>query len=173
MAPADIDETPRPSESADELVRRLAAEKAATIGARSDADAVIVAADTMVVLDGDPLGKPVDADEARSMLRRLDGREHRVLTGVAVATADRLEVEVAATTVWFRALGDELVEWYVSTGEWDGKAGAYGIQGRGALLVERIDGPYDNVVGLPMVTLDRLLRRVGPALHSLAEVAGV
>ena len=167
VEPADIDETPRPGEAAEHLVRRLAEEKATVVRDRTDAP-LVLAADTMVVIDGEALGKPHDDATSASMLRRLSGRRHEVLTGVAVAVADRVVTDVARTGVDFRVLDDELLAAYVATGEGLDKAGAYGIQGRGALLVERVDGPYDNAVGLPIVTVDRLLGEVGSSVLALA-----
>lgn len=169
VEPADIDETPQPEESPADLVGRLAAEKATVVRDRIDAD-LVLAADTVVVIDGEALGKPHDAETSAAMLRRLSGRRHEVLTGVALAGPDRVETDVVSTAVEFRALDDDLLTAYVGTGEGLDKAGAYGIQGRGGLLVERIDGPYDNVVGLPIVTVDRLLARFGSSVVDLAGV---
>src|SRR6185369_11903005 len=120
-------------------------------------------ADTVVVLDGEILGKPADAAGAERMLRALSGREHRVLSGVCVLRADggREAAGVAATLVRFRAYGGDTVRWYVGTGEPMDKAGAYGIQGKGALLVASIDGSWSNVVGLPLEILPGLLESIG------------
>jgi septum formation protein len=109
------------------------------------------------------LGKPNDATDARDMLRRLSGRTHEVLTGVAVAAAGRTVAEVARTVVQFTQLSEEDVAWYVETGEPADKAGAYGVQGLASRFVERIDGSYSNVVGLPVSVVARLLRAVAPA----------
>lgn len=163
VRPVDLDETPRPGEAAADYVLRLAEEKAA---ARAEPGELVLAADTIVVLDGELLGKPVDVADARRMLAALSGREHEVLTGVAIydparcaklATFDR-------TRVRFAEMSEEEIGWYVSTGEPMDKAGAYGIQECGALFVEAIEGNYSNVVGLPMPTTWRLLRRAGIAL---------
>jgi septum formation protein len=157
-APAGVDETPRAGESPVELARRLAVEKAQSV----DGDPV-VAADTIVEVDGDILGKPVDADDARRMLRRLSGRAHRVHTGVAVRTGERLEVEVevavqiVTTSVRFVALTPEAIEWYLATGEPFDKAGAYAIQGAGGVFVEGVEGSVSNVVGLPLHIVARML----------------
>ncbi len=155
VAPANVDETPRSGERPVALVRRLAAAKAAAV----DGDPVL-AADTIVEVDGSTLGKPVDANDARAMLRRLSGRAHRVHTGVAVRSGERVEVDVATTIVRFAPLTPALLEWYVATGEPLDKAGAYAIQGRGGVFVEHVHGSVSNVVGLPLTTVVRLLRDV-------------
>lgn len=113
----------------------------------------IVAADTVVTLDGDILGKPRDTNDARAMLHLLSGREHAVKTGLAVFHKDRVHLHVETTRVYFRKLSDLEIDRYVETGEPMDKAGAYGIQGRGAILVSKIEGSYDNVVGLPLTAL--------------------
>jgi len=119
---------------------------------------LVLGADTLVAVDGAILGKPRDADEARSFLARLAGREHEVVGGLVVARdGARQAAGVAVTTVRFRALDEAALDWYVSTGEWHGRAGGYAIQGRGAALVESIDGDYLNVVGLPVALLLDLL----------------
>jgi septum formation protein len=167
--PVDADETPRPGEAAADLVRRLAVAKAEAAlvdlaGVAGD-DTVVVAADTEVVLDGEVLGKPADADDAARILRRLAGRTHEVLTGVAVAASwgDTAAVEsrVARTAVTMTDLSAQEIAWYVGTGEPLDKAGAYGIQGAGGLFVSSIEGSYDNVVGLPLALTRRLLAVVG------------
>ena len=150
--PADVDETPLPGESPLDLVRRLAVAKAAAV----DGDPVL-AADTIVEVDGEILGKPVDAADARRMLRRLSGRSHRVHTGVAVRSGEQVEVEVVTTIVTFVALTAESIDWYLATGEPFDKAGAYAIQGAGGVFVEAIRGSVSNVVGLPLATVARLL----------------
>jgi len=148
----DVDETPQPGERPLALVQRLAAAKAAAV----DGDPVL-AADTIVEVDGEILGKPVDAADARRMLRRLSGRSHRVHTGVAVRSAGRTQVEVTTTIVTFAPLTPPLVEWYLGTGEPFDKAGAYAVQGHGGVFVETIRGSVSNVVGLPLTTVARLL----------------
>ncbi len=173
--PADVDERAQPGESPEHLVRRLAVAKAeAAIAAAPEPDVVALAADTVVVLDGETLGKPTDADDATAMLGRLSGRTHVVLTGMAVARrtappddgsggevelapAVQVAVEVDATEVTFVELTDADIAWYVATGEPLDKAGAYGIQGRGGVFVSSIRGNHDNVVGLSLVTARRLL----------------
>ncbi len=128
---------------------------------------LVLGADTVVVLDGRVLGKPGDADEAREMLRALSGRTHEVITGVALARQDGAEAEVLAlehvrTKVTFRDLREAEIEAYVAGGEPMDKAGAYGIQGRGALLVRKIEGCYSNVVGLPLSRTWEMLTALGP-----------
>lgn len=121
----------------------------------------LVAADTVVALEGEILGKPQDVQEAKQMLRRLSGKCHRVLTGVAVFYEEQQLIEVTETKVWFRNLTEAEIEVYVATGEPLDKAGAYGIQGRGAILVDRIEGCYNNVVGLPLTRLYQMMAQIG------------
>jgi septum formation protein len=113
---------------------------------------VVVAVDTVVTLDGANWGKPADEDEARSMLRALSGRTHEVISGVVAGEGSASEL----TSVTFHDLEDGLLDWYLRTGEWHGRAGGYAIQGRGGALVRRVDGDYLNVVGLPVGALARL-----------------
>ncbi|HEX3279980.1 MAG TPA: Maf family protein, partial [Pyrinomonadaceae bacterium] len=148
---ADIDESVRPNEDAVSYVKRLALTKAQTVG-RWTPGALVLGADTTVVVEGELLGQPIDDDDARRMLMLLSGKWHEVLTGVALLRAAQdkqglLEHEV--TRVRFAELSDEEIEWYVATGEPRGKAGAYGIQGHAALFVKEIAGDYFNIVGLP------------------------
>lgn len=166
VRPVDVDETPKPGESPEVYVLRLAREKAT---ARGQPGEVILAADTIVVIDGKLLGKPRNEGDARRMLRDLSGREHEVLTGIAVwvPADDRLESDVETTRVRFAALSEEEIVWYAASGEPRDKAGAYAIQGLGALLVEAISGNYSNVVGLPMPRVYRLLAEVGVDLKVL------
>jgi septum formation protein len=118
----------------------------------------VLGSDTAVVLDGRVLGKPVDEREAETFLRRLSGRTHEVLSGIAVREPGGLErSDVAVTRVRFRLLEQSDLDWYLATGEWQGRAGAYAIQGRGAALVDEIEGDYWNVVGLPVAALLRLV----------------
>lgn len=160
--PADIDESWLPGEAPAVHAERLAREKALAL-ARENPKAAVIGADTIVVLDGDILGKPVDAADAARMLRRLSGRTHTVLTAVAVARDGRVESGVESVEVTFRALSDAQIERYIATGEPMDKAGAYGIQGYGAVLVERIHGDYFAVMGLALGRLVGLLQRVGLA----------
>ena len=158
VSPSDIDETWRNGEAPAVHAERLAREKAA---ARPVPGTAVIGADTIVVIDGEILGKPRDAADARAMLRRLSGREHVVYTGVAVARDGRLASGVRQTTVRFHPLDDDAIAAYVATGEPLDKAGAYGIQGYGAVLVERIDGDYFTVMGLGLELLVELLAEVG------------
>ena len=160
VAPADIDETPFDDEQPRAHAERLAREKASVIAQR-EPDAIVVAADTIVVVDGDILGKPQDDATAAAMLRRLSGRAHVVLTAVAVSRAMRTVSGVEAVDVTFRALSDDDIARYIATREPMDKAGAYGIQGFGATIVERIDGDYFAVMGLALGRMVRLLGEVG------------
>lgn len=169
IRPADIDETRRPGESPVELVARLAAEKAEAARAALDAapaDGLLVAADTIVWMGDEALGKPADAEDAARMLRELSGRTHHVSTGVCAlslapdAACAARACFVETTDVIFWPLSEAEIAAYVATGEPLDKAGAYGIQGAGRLLVEKIDGDYSNVVGLPIARLVRELTRL-------------
>lgn len=159
VLPADIDESPQPGEPPLALVERLARAKAsASREAARSGDETIVAADTIVVLDGAILGKPSDRADAQRMLRALSGRTHQVATGVCIARGPVLTSFVEVTDVTFYELEDDEIEAYVASGEPMDKAGAYGIQGaRGRMLVKRIDGDFYNVVGLPIACLVREL----------------
>jgi septum formation protein len=158
VRPSHIDESPRPGEQPAAMVERLAREKAQAVAHPGE---LVVGADTTVVVDGHMLGKPADDDEATAMLRRLAGRAHEVLTGVAVVEDGRVASGVEASRVAFAPLDEEEIAWYVATGEPLDKAGAYAIQGRGGLLVTSVDGNYSNVVGLPLPLVYRLLRELG------------
>jgi septum formation protein len=150
-SPADVDESLRDGEAPEDYVRRLAREKAGAVAA-ARLFGLVLGADTTVVVDGEVLGKPRDEAEARRMLRRLSGRWHEVLTGVALVRAEtgRAVVGMERTRVRFAETSDEEIEWHVRTGELLDKAGAYAIQGRAALFIEAIEGDYWNVVGLPV-----------------------
>jgi septum formation protein len=162
VRPADVDESVRPGEAPDAYVRRLAGEKARAVAdGLGDPGAAVVAADTTVVVDGEILGKPADAAEARAMVRRLAGRAHEVFTGMAVVRGPRLADAVERVGVTFRPLGDDEIAAYVATGEPMDKAGAYGIQGYGATIVERVDGDYFAVMGLSLRRTVALLGEVG------------
>lgn len=156
----DIPEIPRPGEAPDHFAARMALEKAAAVAERRP-DAWVLAADTVVTLDDAALGKPKDRDEALSMLRALAGRAHVVHTGVALLGPDGAPSErmVVGTPVVFRALTDEEIAAYVATGEPFDRAGAYAIQGEGAHLVDRVEGSYTNVIGLPLPEVAVWLRR--------------
>jgi septum formation protein len=164
----DIDETPLDGETPVDLVRRLAEAKATAALTRcgSQERTVVIAADTVVVLDDEIFGKPRCAAEARTMLSRLSGRTHHVHTGVTVAADDRLLTAVDDTLVRFRELDATDIDCYVATGEPLDKAGAYGIQGRGGLFVDRIEGTYHNVVGLPIALVDELCTSMGWSLST-------
>jgi septum formation protein len=159
-APAGIDESYLPGETPDAHAERLAREKAARIAATRP-DALVVGSDTIVVVDGDVLGKPRDAADAERMLERLSGRAHEVVTAVAVARGPRVESAVERVRVRFRSLDLLDRQAYVATGEPMDKAGGYGIQGRGAALVEGIDGDFFAVMGLPLVRMLELIERHG------------
>jgi septum formation protein len=160
VRPADIDESMRPREAPRRHAERLAREKATAI-AKRDPDLITIAADTIVVINRKVLGKPRDADDAARMLALLSGREHVVTTAVAVSRGKKLRSAVEEVRVKFRRLREDEIEAYIATGEPMDKAGAYGIQGYGATIVERIEGDYFAVMGLPIVRLIGLLRDVG------------
>jgi septum formation protein len=158
VIPAEVDEARPPGEAPAVYAERLAREKA---GAIDRDDAVVIGSDTIVIVDGDVLGKPRDREQAVAMLRRLSGRAHVVMTGVAVAWRGRMSSGVEEVGVTFRALSDDEILRYVETGEPMDKAGAYGIQGFGATIVDRVDGDYFAVMGLPLNRLVRLCRALG------------
>jgi septum formation protein len=160
VQPANIDETLRSRETPRRYAERLAREKASAIATR-DPNLITIGADTIVVINRKILGKPADADQAGAMLRQLSGREHTVVTAVAVSRGRKLRSAVEEVRVRFRNLRDDEIEAYIATGEPMDKAGAYGIQGYGATIVECIDGDYFAVMGLSLVRLVGLLRDVG------------
>jgi nucleoside triphosphate pyrophosphatase len=155
--PAHLDENVREGEPAEQYVLRLARQKAEAVHVRHPSDTVL-AADTSVVLEGRILGKPRTAEEAVEMLRALRGRTHQVMTAVAIAGAG---ARCVIASVTFAAASEAALRWYVSTGEPMDKAGAYAVQGIGGFLVERIEGSYSAVVGLPLVETLALLRDAG------------
>ena len=158
---ADVDETPLDNESAQDYVVRLAVAKACAVRQQSGADkAPVLGADTAVVVDGRLLGKPADLAHARDMLQLLSGRRHQVLSAVALVQ-DRQAVAASVSNVWFRALSEKDIEDYWKTGEPRDKAGAYGIQGIGAIFIERLEGSYSGVMGLPLYETARLLQDFG------------
>jgi septum formation protein len=161
VRPADIDESYLEGETPEQHCERLARGKASALATRSNRDAVIIGSDTIVVVDGLVLGKPVDAADATRMLRMLSGRSHTVLTAVAVARGARLESAVERVSVSFREIDAAEIAAYIATREPMDKAGAYGIQGYGATIVSRIEGDYFAVMGLALNLLVRLLGRVG------------
>lgn len=160
VRPANIDETMRPREAPRRYAERLAREKASAIATR-DPDLITIGADTVVVINRKVLGKPADAADAARMLRMLSGREHTVITAVAVSRGRKLRSAIEEVRVKFRRLRDDEIEAYIAMGEPMDKAGAYGIQGYGATIVERIEGDYFAVMGLPLVRLVGLMRDVG------------
>jgi septum formation protein len=160
--PTEIDESVREGETALAYVRRLAVEKSHVPTVHPDA--VVVAADTTIELDRVILGKPIDDADARRMLISLSGRDHFVHTAIAVRRRSACVVDVETTTVTMVAISDEMLDWYVGSGEPRDKAGAYAIQEAGAVLVAGVHGSVTNVVGLPLTLLDRLLSEVGAPL---------
>lgn len=171
VRPANVAEDPRPDEEPVAYVARLAREKAEAVygelaeggvaGASGGNGLAVLGADTTVVVDGEILGKPQDAADAARMLRLLSGRTHRVITGVALATAEGTEVAAEVTAVRFATVPEEEIAAYVATGEPMDKAGAYAIQGRAARWIPRIEGCYFNVVGLPLALVTAMLEGRG------------
>jgi septum formation protein len=154
---ADIDETQLPDEAPHDYVARLARQKAQAV---ARPDETVLGADTTVVIGNEIAGKPVDATDARRMLRLLSGQWHEVLTAVALVNNDTVWSEVAVTRVKFAAMSEAEIDWYVETGEPFDKAGAYGIQGFASRFVESIEGNYANVVGLPIQVVYRMLKEL-------------
>jgi septum formation protein len=177
IRPAAIDESPLPGESPERHVTRLALGKAGAVGRPGE---LVLGADTVVVVDGDILGKPEDPADARRMLGRLQGREHRVLTCVALrevaedrrGATDRVASVIDESAVRMRRLGGEEISWYVATGEPADKAGAYALQGIGGLFVESIRGSSSNVIGLPLAAVYELFRSLGYDLRDFLERPG-
>ena len=162
----EIDESAFHGRDARDLVETLSREKARWVARQQTPDTLVIGADTVVVLDGAILGKPRDGAEAEAMLAALSGRDHQVFTGVTLCQGDRILTQAEETQVTFRPLTGQEIRQYVSTGEPMDKAGAYGIQGLGALLVQRLEGDYFNVMGLPLCRLGRMLRAFGVELLS-------
>jgi septum formation protein len=156
----NVDESILEGETPDLVCRRLSKLKAES-AFKLFPEALVIAADTLVLIDIDIFGKPSDANEAWAMLNKLRGREHKVITGLTIVYGGKIITETETTAVWFRNLSEEDMEAYISTGEYKGKAGAYAIQGYASLFIERIDGDYFNVVGLPLQRLSRMLERIG------------
>lgn len=162
VRPADVEESPHVGESADAYTIRVARDKGRQIAsAAGDPSVAVIAADTEVVVDRRILGKPTDDADAAAMLRTLSASAHDVLTAVVISARGKELTEVVTTRVWFVSMSDDEVDWYVRSGEPRGKAGAYAIQGLGARFIERIDGSWSNVVGLPIHTVHRMLTRLG------------
>ncbi len=166
----EIDETALSGLPARQLVEALSREKALWAARQEDPEAIVIGSDTVVVRDGEILGKPASPAQAEEMLAALSGRSHEVCTGITVCQGDRVVSQVEVTQVTFRHLTPQEIARYVRTGEPMDKAGAYGIQGLGALLVEGIQGDYSAVVGLPVCRLGRMLLDFG--VDCLALSAG-
>ena len=171
VMPASVDETQFENETAEQLVSRIAVAKTEAVLRLlpAESNAIVLGADTVVLVDSTTLGKPGSAEDAKRMLRLLSGRQHRVLTGVCVMRRDdqginggiRKDVQICSTAVWFSLLSGAEISEYVAMGEPFDKAGAYAIQGRASRFVEKIDGCYFNVVGLPVSMVYRMLNRIG------------
>ena len=165
IIPARGEEQPHPELAPDALVRELSRCKAAEVAERCAApEDLVIGADTIVVLDGRVLGKPRDAAEARRMLSALSGRAHTVFTGVTVMRGGAVLSHAERTEVHFRPLSEAEIEAYIATGEPMDKAGAYGAQGYASLFVERLEGDFFNVMGLPLCALGKLLKRLDVSL---------
>lgn len=161
----DVIEVPRAGEPAPDFAQRMATEKAAcgwrAVDMRHLLRFPVLGADTVVELDGDILGKPRDRLDAAAMLTRLSGRQHRVHTAVAVHHEDRMELRLSSSLVRFAAIDDAVIARYLETGEYLGKAGAYGVQGRAGAFVEHIEGSYSGIMGLPLYETSALLKMFG------------
>jgi septum formation protein len=164
VQPADVDERIRPGEAAEPYVRRLAEAKSAAVhdlvGGRVTSSIITIAADTVVVVDGQVLGKPGDEVAAAGMLERLSGRDHDVLTGISLRRGGEEMGGIERTVVSFAALSNQEMAWYVQSGEGLDKAGAYAIQGLASRFVPRVCGSYSNVVGLPIALVYELIRKL-------------
>jgi septum formation protein len=169
----DVDERVHPGESPEDYVRRLAMEKSARavdhVGVQASRASVTLGADTAVVVDSTVLGKPGRDDEARWMLRLLAGRQHRVVTGISLRSGPLELGDVETTTVWFAPLTESEIDWYVASGEGRDKAGGYAIQGLASRFIQRIDGSYSNVVGLPVHLVGRLITEIADTLQRFAS----
>jgi septum formation protein len=162
---ADVDETPFANEAPDSYVLRMAGTKAEVaahyLGKRTLPATPVIAGDTIVVRDGRILGKPEDREEAERMLLSLAGREHQVLSAVAVCAGGRVDRAISTSRVWFKPMDEEEIRRYVASGEALDKAGAYAIQGRAAAFVQHIQGSYSGIMGLPLAEAAELLKRAG------------
>ncbi|MBK8453646.1 MAG: nucleoside triphosphate pyrophosphatase [Thiofilum sp.] len=163
---ADIDETPRPHESPFELVQRLALEKAQAVWERSDKTLPVLGADTLGFVDDELLLKPLDFADAKRILKSLSNREHDILTAVALCSAQGQTVRLNHSRVWFRAITEAEIAAYWASGEPQDKAGAYGIQGRAAIFIERLEGSHSAVMGLPLFETAQLLQAHGISVLS-------
>lgn len=161
VIPSGVDEVVHGAASPAEYVCELACAKARDVASRVSGDALVIGSDTVVVCDGEILEKPKDEEDAFRMLSHMSGRAHQVYTGVALCKDGREYVDHEVTSVWFRDLSAEEISRYIASGEPMDKAGAYGIQQKGALLVSRIEGDYFNVVGLPLCKLCEMLQLLG------------
>lgn len=167
VEPSNTDEVLEPGLTPQQEVVHLSLGKAKAVAADHPEEAIVLSADTVVELDGKILGKPHSEEAAIAMLRALSGRSHRVLTGVTVMSPKGTETHCEETEVYFRPISDEEIRWYVKTGEPMDKAGAYGIQGYAAMFIEKINGDYYNVMGLPVCRTGLMLRRAGiPVLEA-------
>ena len=164
ICPAKGGEHPVPGLSGGETALRLSRAICLEIASQAGEDDVVIAADTVVCLDDQILGKPADEEDAARMLKALSGRDHRVFTGVTVARGDKVLSDYEETAVHFRPLTEREIAAYIATGEPMDKAGAYGIQGRASLFVRAIEGDYFNVVGLPLCKLGQMLKELGVEL---------
>ena len=158
---ADVDETVLPNELPRDYVVRLSREKAQAVASEIGDGEIVLGADTTVVVLNEIAGKPIDENDARRMLKLLSGKWHEVLTGVSLVNDGKVTSDIALTRVKFAKLSEEEIDWYISTGEAMDKAGAYGIQGYASRFVERIEGSYSNVVGLPVQMVYRMIADCG------------
>lgn len=161
VCPASFEESGGQAFEAVDVVKYNALGKCRVVAEDRGEELPVIGADTVVVVDNVILGKPADTEEAKAMLQRLSGRAHEVLTGIAIKYKQQELAEVVRTRVYFRKLSEADISNYVATGEPLDKAGAYGIQGKGAVLVEKIDGCYNNVVGLPLTRVYEILAEIG------------
>ncbi len=161
VLPVDIDETPKANELAEDFVQRLAVEKAEAGYKKQGNDTPVLGSDTIVLVDNEILGKPENKQHALDMMRRLSGKKHQVLTAVAMVKADKQRCLTNVSHVYFRQLTEKEIEAYWNTGEPADKAGAYGIQGIAAQFIERLDGSYSGVMGLPLYETAELLKEFG------------
>ena len=170
----DLPETPAPDEPPEDYVRRVAREKAGAglLRMAGQPQAVVLGADTEVVLDGRIFGKPVDADDAAAMLRTLSGHTHEVISAISMVSAGRELHAVSVSLVTFAALDDDAVSAYLDAGEWVGKAGAYAIQGLAQCFISRLSGSYSGVMGLPLHETTQLLRQFGLFPAARGSIAG-
>jgi septum formation protein len=162
VAPSDVDETVQPGEEPKAYALRVARDKARGAMAHCrKSGSIVLAADTVVVAGGEILAKPAGPEDARRMLKTLSGVVHEVHTGLVVMAGAREFSDVVTSRVQVLPLNDAEIDWYIASGEWDGKAGGYGIQGRAARYIDWLDGSWSNVVGLPVAAVYRLLKEAG------------